>query len=144
MSGRHVVARAADLADGERMIVEVGGRSIGIFNVGGEYYGLLNRCPHQGAEMCKGQIGGTVSSSVPGEYHYDAGRKLLMCPWHGWEFDIRTGQSYIDPTGTRLRAFGIDVEPGAKLVEGPFVAETIDVSVEDDYLVVNLRPRRSK
>jgi 3-phenylpropionate/trans-cinnamate dioxygenase ferredoxin subunit len=142
MSGRHVVARAADLADGERLIVEVGGRSIGIFNLGGEFFGLLNRCPHAGAEMCRGQIGGTVSARVPGSYEYDGARKLIMCPWHGWEFDIRTGQSYFDPRGTRLRSFSVDVEPGATLVEGPYVAETIEVAVEDDYLVVNLRPVR--
>ena len=142
MSGRHVVARAADLADGERLIVEVGGRSIGIFNLGGEFFGLLNRCPHAGAEMCRGQIGGAVSASVPGRYEYDGDRKLIMCPWHGWEFDIRTGQSYFDPRNTRLRSFGIDIESGAAVVEGPYVAETIEIDVEDEYLVVNLRPRR--
>jgi 3-phenylpropionate/trans-cinnamate dioxygenase ferredoxin subunit len=169
---KHVVARVEDLPDGGRLIVEVGGRSIGIFNVGGEYFGLLNRCPHKGAEMCKGTIVGTLSSDRPGAYAYDPSKKLLMCPWHGWEFDVRSGQSYFDPRGTRLRSFSVDVEngdivasdlqsgsaamtpaqyaalhPSAKVHEnglapGPYQAETIPITVEDDYLVVNLRPAR--
>lgn len=144
MSRRYVVARVSDIPDGERLIVEVAGRSIGIFNIDGEFYGLLNRCPHAGAEMCRGQIGGAVTSTRPGSFEYDGERRLLMCPWHGWEFDIRTGQSWFDPQGTRLRSFEVDVERGARLVRGPYVAETVEVEVEDDYVVVNLRPNRSR
>jgi nitrite reductase/ring-hydroxylating ferredoxin subunit len=62
----------------------------------------------------------------------------LRCPWHGWEFDIRTGQSWCDPTSVRARQFQVTVEPGEKLVKGPYVAETFPVSVEEDYLVLEL------
>lgn len=171
---RFVVARAADLRDGERLLVKVRNRTIGIFNVGGRYHGLLNRCPHRGAQLCKGQLGGTLSSSGPGEYEYDPSRRLLLCPWHGWEFDVATGQSYLNPVRLRLRRFTVEVEPGSavadqiscgdveatpeqyaklvgngpwqadQLIPGPYTAETVEVVVEDDYLVVDLRPSNKR
>ena len=67
-----------------------------------------------------------------------ANGEFLRCPWHGWEFDIRTGQSWCDPKSTRARQFQVTVEPGEKLVKGPYVAETFPVSVEEEYLVVEV------
>jgi 3-phenylpropionate/trans-cinnamate dioxygenase ferredoxin subunit len=170
MADKFVVGRVADIPVGERLIVEVNGRSIGIFNVNGEFYGVVNRCPHMGAEMCRGHLAPYLGSSGPGEYDFDTSRQFLMCPWHGWEFDIKTGQSYLDPNSTRIRTYQVEVEDGKLLasaveegtvareraaasgptadpfvhgrVEGPYKAETVDVSVEDDYVVVNLRPPR--
>ncbi|MGV9865671.1 Rieske (2Fe-2S) protein [Rhodococcus koreensis] len=142
---RYVVGRAADLADGEKMAVEAGGRSIAIFNVKGRYYGLLNRCPHRGADLCAGRFLPRVTAAVPGEYHYDTEHTFLVCPWHGWEFDVTTGQSYFDPIGMRGRPYKVDVESGATIAgmqPGPLRAETVSVEIEDDYLVVDLRPQR--
>ncbi len=53
--------------------------------------------------------------------------ELLRCPWHGWEFDIRTGQSWCDPDSVRARTYSVTVEPGEALAKGPFVAETLPV-----------------
>ena len=64
--------------------------------------------------------------------------EIIRCPWHGWEFDIRTGQSYCDPKRFRARGYPVNVEPGSSVVKGPYVAETIAVSVESDYVVVDL------
>ncbi|GAA1947926.1 Rieske (2Fe-2S) protein [Nocardioides panacihumi] len=169
---RYVVARAADLADGEKMAVEVGGRSVAIFNVRGTFYGLLNRCPHRGADLCAGRFLPRVTAAVPGEYHYDTDQTFLACPWHGWEFDVTTGQSYFDPVGMRGRPYSVEIENGAVVASeleagtlavsrmtpqqyaaavggagtgmqpGPLHAETVTVEVEDDYLVVDLRPQR--
>ena len=52
--------------------------------------------------------------------------------WHSWEFDIRTGQSWCDPQRLRARKYAVSVEPGARLVEGPYKAETFPVSVEGE------------
>ena len=54
----HVVAEAGEIPPGGRKIVEVEGRSIGIFNVGGEYLAVRNRCPHQGGPLCLGTLVG--------------------------------------------------------------------------------------
>ena len=135
---KHVVATLDEIPPGGKKIVEVAGRSIGVFNVGGEFFALRNRCPHQGGPLCLGKLSGFVVSPVPGKYEYSRAGEILKCPWHGWEFDIRTGQSYCDPKRFRARAYPVNVEPGTNLVKGPYVAETIAVSVESDYVVVDL------
>ena len=63
-------------------------------------------------------------SDGPGHYRLARHQEFLRCPWHGWEFDIRTGQSWCDPHSTRARQFAVTVESGEKLVKGPYVAET--------------------
>ena len=65
-----------------------------------------------------------------------AHKEFLRCPWHGWEFDIRTGQSWCDPNSVKARPFAVTVEPGENLVKGPYVAETFPIAVEEDYLVI--------
>jgi 3-phenylpropionate/trans-cinnamate dioxygenase ferredoxin subunit len=135
---RHVVAAAADIPPGGRRLVTVKGRPIAIFNLGGEYFGLLNRCPHQGGSLCEGRTTGLLESSMPGSYRYSRPGEIIRCPWHGWEFDIRTGQSYCEPDRIRTRAYTVEVEPGRAVVEGPYIAETIPVSVELDYVIVDV------
>jgi nitrite reductase/ring-hydroxylating ferredoxin subunit len=135
---RQVVARALDVAPGHCKIFNVAGREIGVFNVGGEYFALANRCPHEGGPLCQGRIIALVQSDGPGTYRLERDREFLRCPWHGWEFDIRTGQSWCDPKSTRARQFQVTVEPGEKLVKGPYVAETFPVSIEEEYLVVEV------
>jgi hypothetical protein len=65
---KHVVATLDEIPPGGKKIVEVAGRSIGVFNVGGEFFALRNRCPHQGGPLCLGKLSGFVVSPVPGEY----------------------------------------------------------------------------
>lgn len=135
---RHVVALAQDIPPGTRKLFTVKGRPIAIFNLDGEYYGLLNRCPHQGGSLCDGIVTGLLQSSTPGEYTYSRKGEIVRCPWHGWEFDIRTGQSYCDPSRVRTKTYAVQTSPGASVIEGPYVAETVAVRVEEDYIVVDV------
>jgi nitrite reductase/ring-hydroxylating ferredoxin subunit len=135
---RQVVARAIDVAPGHCKIVNVNGREIGVFNLGGEFFALANRCPHEGGPLCSGRIIPLIQSDGPGHYRLARHQEFLRCPWHGWEFEIRTGQSWCDPKSTRARQFDVKVESGESLVKGPYVAETIPVSVEEEYLVVEV------
>jgi 3-phenylpropionate/trans-cinnamate dioxygenase ferredoxin subunit len=135
---RHVVAPVGDIPPGSRKLVTVRGRPIAIFNIGGEFFGLLNRCPHQGGNLFAGRLTGLLEAPVPGKYVYTRQGEILRCPWHGWEFDVRTGQSYCDPERIRTRAYAVEVEPGKAVVEGPYVAETVPVRVEEDYVVVDV------
>jgi 3-phenylpropionate/trans-cinnamate dioxygenase ferredoxin subunit len=128
----------ADLDDGGRLIVEVAGRSIGIFRIGRRLYALRNRCPHAGGELCRGRIVARLSSARPGHYVHDRSRPLIVCPWHGWEFDLATGQSQVDPRRVRVRAYDVEALRGEEIGAGPYRAETVQVSVEDEYLVVTL------
>ncbi len=135
---RHVVASLGEIAPGDCKIVTVQGREIGVFNVGGEHFALINRCPHEGAPLCRGVLVGLAESDRPGQFRLVRQGEMLRCPWHGWEFDIRTGQSWCDPDSVRARSYAVTVEPGEALAKGPFVAETVPVSVEREYVVVEV------
>ena len=136
---RHVVARAAEIPPGSRKLVHVGERDIIIFNVKGELFALSDTCPHRGGSLSHGRLTGVVSSSAPGTYEYERPGEIVRCPWHGWEFDLRTGRSWCDPKRMRLMNYAVFVEPGAKLAEGPYVAEIFAVTVEDAYVVVETK-----
>jgi len=135
---RHVIAPVSELPPGSRKFLILEDRPIAIFNVKGEFFGLLNRCPHQGAALCEGPLIGLAEADLPGDIRYTRQGEILRCPWHGWEFDIRTGQSYCDPKKFRVPAYEVNVEPGTSVVKGPYIAETLSVSVENDYVVVEL------
>src|SRR5580700_3819770 len=135
---RHVVASVDEIPAGGRKIVTVNGREIGIFKVGDGFYGLFNRCPHQGAPLCRGAIVSRLVAPSPGDYRLTRQGEMLRCPWHCWEFDIRTGQSWCDPDSVHARTYAVEVEPGEILAKGPFMAETVPVSVEQKYVVVTV------
>jgi 3-phenylpropionate/trans-cinnamate dioxygenase ferredoxin subunit len=165
---KYVVARAADIPPGERRIVRARGRSYGVFNVDGRFHALLNRCPHQGGELCKGPLQTFVDADAPGRVRFDGSQSFLQCPWHGWEFDVRTGRSYADPARMRVRGYPVEVRSADGLADeagdedvgrteqepivaggvhntvvsgrtpGPFKAETVPVFVEADYVVLIL------
>ena len=135
---RHVVARVDEIADGASKLVHVAGRAIALFNVKGEFFAIANRCPHEGADLCKGKIVALIEADEPGVVRLSRHGELVRCPWHGWEFDIRTGKSWCDPARTRVKSYEVAVETGARLVEGPYQAEVYKVSVEDCYVVLEV------
>lgn len=133
-----MVARVADIAPGTSRLVHAGGREIALFNVGGTFHALANTCPHEAGPLCRGTIVGLSLSDMPGTYRLERAGEFVRCPWHGWEFDIKTGQSYCDPASVRARSYDAKVEPGAELAKGPYVAETFPVALEEDYVVVEV------
>ena len=100
---RHVVATVDEIAPGTCKVVTIKGREIGVFNINQEFFALINRCPHQGAPLCRGKILSKLESPMPGEYRLTRKGEMLRCPWHCWEFDIRTGQSWCDPGSVHAR-----------------------------------------
>ena len=103
-----VVCPVAELGPGEKRIVQVGRMSIGVFNVEGTYFAVQNVCPHRGAQLCLGDITGTMLPSKPGDFIYGREYEVLTCPWHRWEFDLRTGRSLVDPEGTRVAVYEVE------------------------------------
>ena len=108
---QHAVCAVADLPPGGRRIVEVDGRSIGVFNVGGRFYALGNRCPHRGGPLCEGRIGGTTLPTREHSFAYGHDGRILRCAWHGWEFDVVTGRALAD-VAVRARTYAVAVEDG--------------------------------
>jgi nitrite reductase/ring-hydroxylating ferredoxin subunit len=134
---RHVIAPLQELPPGSRKTVTIGGRPIVIFNIGGELFALLDRCPHQGGPLSQGRLTGLVEAPEPGKYCFSRTGEILRCPWHGWEFDVRTGKSWCDPARIRTKTYNVAIEPGSQIIEGPYVAEVFRVIVEDDYIVLD-------
>jgi 3-phenylpropionate/trans-cinnamate dioxygenase ferredoxin subunit len=90
------VASVHEIPPGTRKLVDVDGRSIGIFNVHGTFVAVLNICPHAFAPVCLGRVGGTTQPSSAGEFRWGQEGEILFCPWHGWEFELLTGKSLVD------------------------------------------------
>jgi len=144
---KHIVATTDEIPVGTHKVLDIAGRSIGLFNINGEFFAIRNRCPHQGGPLCSGRVTGFVSATKPGEYSYTRRGEIVRCPWHGWEFDIKTGQSWFDPAKTRVRNYKVSVEqltpatvdaaaPGVE--PGPYLAETYPVTVENAYVVIEI------
>jgi nitrite reductase/ring-hydroxylating ferredoxin subunit len=134
---RFIIGRPSDFPAGSTQIVEVRGHSIGVFNVGGVLYALLNRCPHQGGPLCLGTVWSGLESTEPGSFVRRPDAPVVECPWHSWEFDLQTGQSYCDPRSTRVRTYPVTTEAQKReRHEGPYRAQTIPVEVEDDVVVI--------
>jgi 3-phenylpropionate/trans-cinnamate dioxygenase ferredoxin subunit len=114
---RYVPIRlASELLPGERCIVHVDGvGSVGVFNANGKFHALKNVCPHQGAPLCAGTLTGTTRPvfcvGKKPELEWVRDGEILRCPWHGWEFDLTTGQA---------------------LTSGPFRVASYKVVVGDD------------
>jgi len=109
---RRRLCKASDLAPGERLIVDVEGRSIGVFNVAGQFFALHNRCPHVGGALCEGPLTGTtLPAQQRGEYVYGREGRILRCAWHGWEFEVETGRCLSDAK-VRAKTFTVTVEAG--------------------------------
>ena len=134
----YIVARTEEIPAGGRKRVTIKGRDIVIFNLDGDFFALLDKCPHEGASLACGVTVGLLESERPGQYSYSRKGEMVRCPWHGWEYDIRTGQSYCSPDDIKVKKFKVEVESGEALAKGPYVAERFDVSVEHDYVVVDL------
>lgn len=154
MKKRFEICPADELPPGERTIVDLNGHSVGVFNVDGEYYALKNDCPHQRAPLCLGKITGTTAATEPGDVEWTDDGHILRCPWHGWEFDIETGESVFNPHKVRARSFETTVEAedgaseanatdggcecGVDLEGDAPPVDTYDVDVEREQVVVYL------
>jgi len=71
------VAATRDIPKGEGRMFEVDGKQVAVFNCDGKFYAIDNVCKHQGGPLAEGELEGTV----------------VTCPWHGWTYDVTTGQS---------------------------------------------------
>ena len=133
---RHIVAMLKDFPPGTRRIVDADGRSIGVFNQNGRFYALRSLCPHQGAPLCKGRIVGTMVATQPYEYTYAREGEIIKCPWHGWEFEIATGQSVFNPHKVRIQTYEVTVEASEE--EPDPSIETFPVTVEDEVVILHV------
>jgi NAD(P)H-dependent nitrite reductase small subunit len=93
---RIAVLDLADLPPGTSTAVEAFDTTVALFNVGGTVHALDNTCPHNGAPLCHGRVGGRLLPSAPHEHRW-SDEPVVTCPWHKWQFDLRTGGTLFDP-----------------------------------------------
>lgn len=111
MPDRYKVADESKLSeDGSRVIVDIEGVEIAVFRIDGEYHALSNYCIHQGGPLCEGDLSGrnTVDRET-WEWRYSHEEKNVLCPWHGWMFDVTTGQS-IDTDRYAIPTYDVEIE----------------------------------
>lgn len=114
---RHAVCAVEELPEGERIIKEVRNREIAVFNVGGDYVAAANYCVHAGGPVCEGTVSGMVTADPDEwEWGWDREGEILACPWHGWEFDLMSGEHLSDPK-YRLITYATEVEDGTVYVD---------------------------
>ena len=88
------VARIDDIPAGHATMVEVNGKEIALFNVGGSFHAIDNTCTHVGGPLCEGELEGTE----------------VTCPWHGAVFDVTTGQVLGPPAGQGVNRYNVRVD----------------------------------
>jgi nitrite reductase/ring-hydroxylating ferredoxin subunit len=96
--------RVADIPPGTCKLGSVAGQAVAIFNVDGKLYATQNDCTHAGGPVCEGSLWG----------------ETVTCPWHGSEFDVRTGEVITGPAKTPIKTYKVDV------VDGVIVLRTED------------------
>ena len=101
MSKMVKVAQTDELSPGSGKVVEADGRSIALFNVEGTFYAIDNTCSHRGGPLGEGELNG----------------ESVTCPWHGANFNVKTGAVTGPPAGTGVRTFAVKVEGSDVLVE---------------------------
>jgi nitrite reductase (NADH) small subunit len=106
---RHWVGTFSEFEEKKCKIVEVKGIELGVFLVDNSFYAWRNLCPHAAAPVCVGPVCGTKVPSLVYEYEYGRDGEILRCPWHGWEFDLKTGK-HLASVDVRLRGYEVEVE----------------------------------
>ena len=89
------VARAGDVPPGEARVVKAGERELALFNVDGAFHATQAECLHLKGPLGHGKLEGCV----------------ISCPWHGWQYDVRTGENEFD-RALQLEKFEVVVEGG--------------------------------
>ncbi|MGH2850046.1 MAG: Rieske (2Fe-2S) protein [Solirubrobacteraceae bacterium] len=108
----HPVGVVSDWTADLRRIVTIEDIEIGIVERGGEFFAFENVCPHQGGPVCEGVISGRVGAQVDafgrvGQGTVSDDAPVIACPWHGVEYDLRTGESISEPR-FRLRRYEVE------------------------------------
>lgn len=117
MSERIHIGSTEEFEEREPKSVEANGVEICVVRADGEFYALGNRCPHKGGPLHLGEVFPEVSEDFenarsgerPELIYTDD--EVIVCPWHGWEYDIETGEHAGDPD-YGVPSYDVQVEDG--------------------------------
>ena len=113
------ICREDDLEDQGKTVVEFDGLQIGVFRLGNDFYAYNNLCQHQGGPVCQGRIYQKVIEKLDPDMKsrgrdFDTTDVHIVCPWHGLEFDVRTGRfaGAADVDTMSLEGYATQVQDG--------------------------------
>ncbi len=107
------VAPVSEFEESGCRIIAQDDLEVGVFLVGGVFHAFENECPHQGGPVCQGRLFCQVEEILDEDLSSLGERFLeeqvrIVCPWHGYEFDVKTGKHPADER-IRLRKFDVEV-----------------------------------
>jgi 3-phenylpropionate/trans-cinnamate dioxygenase ferredoxin subunit len=85
-----------EIPEGRAWPVRAGGRDLLIVRWRDELFAVRNVCPHMSCSMARGRVVARAASSTVGEMGTDDDRPTIQCPWHNYDFDLRTGRCFSD------------------------------------------------
>lgn len=110
-SAEHDVGAVSDFETGQAHRIQVLGQTIALVRKEEAFFALRDVCPHQGAPLSGGTVSGAPKPCLPGEeIVLDRIGEILICPWHGWEFDLRKGEAIVNPRRVRVKTYPVRVE----------------------------------
>ncbi|HEY2602591.1 MAG TPA: Rieske (2Fe-2S) protein [Thermoleophilaceae bacterium] len=114
---RTVVCESDELSPGEMVAATVGSLHIVVVRArDGSLHALEDRCLHQGARLSRGRLLDAIDGERPGDYRVAPDSELVKCPWHGYEYDVRTGCALFDRR-RRLRRARVYEDDGQIVAE---------------------------
>ena len=112
------VCATDDLEPGTMRAVDLDGTAVVLMrSVTGEYFALRNGCSHMGALLSDGRLQAKMETDDERGYAVSATQEVVRCPWHGYEFDVRSGRCAGDPTAVRVKAFTVTTRDGRVIIE---------------------------
>jgi nitrite reductase/ring-hydroxylating ferredoxin subunit len=118
-----VIGKAAAFPNPGRRVVEIDGAEVGVFCQNGKFTAFENVCPHMGGPVCQGKIIARVQEVIADDktslgFAFSKDQTNVACPWHGYEFNISTGQHQGNPR-MRLRPVRIGIVDGDLVITVP-------------------------
>jgi nitrite reductase (NADH) small subunit len=111
------VANSEEIPENRFAIFKVDGVEIGIMRSEGELFAVRNICPHALAPICRGRVRGTMLPTDTVEYHFVMRNRVLVCPWHGYEYSLESGHCLFTDVKGRLRMYPATERDGGVYVD---------------------------
>ena len=109
---KHFIGKTSEFPDHQSKKVAAGKKQILVWKAGDRFFATSEQCPHQGASLSTVELTGTMLPSAPKEFVYGLAGSVIRCPWHAWEFDVRTGRRIYSEDERCLATYEVIVEDG--------------------------------
>lgn len=117
---RYAVGSSEQVPESGRLIVDIGETTVGVFRFQGRLYAYKNVCAHQGGPVCQGRLVHRVVELLDEQKRstglgFDQEDLHVACPWHGFEYSVRTGRHPGQPR-FKLHDFPVEEAEGTVYV----------------------------